>query len=179
LILFYFRYDSTPQDGAGGPSSRRLQREAGFRKDKMLKKRESSTLIRRVIETVTEKTAAAAESAKISLNLKIEGHDLSVAMFADVIKDAQWIQLTLTSYEMSLAVSTVGSPPEIDREVSVKVGTAVICRMVEHPANAAKNWVRPSNRDSILEFPASSLLMHTRQAVSGPKRKGFTFVFFF
>ncbi len=61
---------------------------------------------------------------------------------------------------------------EIDREVKVTVGTAVICRMVENATNPAKNWVRPSQSDSILEFPASSLLMHTRQAVSGPKRKG-------
>lgn len=57
--------------------------QPGFRKDKF-KRKESSTLIRRVVETVTEKTPA--EASKMSLNLKIEGQDLSVAMFADVIK---------------------------------------------------------------------------------------------
>ncbi len=54
-----------------------------FRKDKF-KKKESSTLIRRVVDTIVEKTAS--ETAKMSLNLKVEGQDLSVAMFADVIK---------------------------------------------------------------------------------------------
>jgi hypothetical protein len=97
-----------------------------------------------------------------------------VALFADVIKDAQWIQLTLSSYELELAIATdksVDGPPEVVRELITKVGTAVIARMVENAANPARNWVRAAASDPILEFPASSLVMRTRQAVSGPRRK--------
>jgi len=66
--------------------TRRLMQHPAFRKDKF-KKKESSTLIRRVVDSVAEKAAGVA--GQMSLNLKIEGQDLSVALFADVIKDAQ------------------------------------------------------------------------------------------
>ena len=163
-------YDTAQQEGGGLQPARRIGGGIGgslLRKEKLKRKSSSQSFIRRVVERVTEQT-------KVNLKLEVTGQDLSVALFADVIKDAQWIQLTLSSYELELAVATdksMDGPPEMVRELITKVGTAVIARMVENPSNTAKNWVRPSTSDPILEFPASSLVMRTRQPISGPRRK--------
>jgi hypothetical protein len=161
-------YDTAQQEGGGlQPLRRGGVGGSLLRKEKLKRKSSSQSFIRRVVERVAEQT-------KVNLKLEVTGQDLSVALFADVVKDAQWIQLNVSSYELELAVATdksVDGPPEMVRELITKVGTAVVARMVENASNAAKNWVRPSTSDPILEFPASSLVMRTRQAVSGPRRK--------
>ncbi len=157
-------YDSAQAEGSMATGRRAQQL---LRKDKLKRKSSSQSFIRKVVERVTAET-------KVNLKLEVSGQDLSVALFADVIKDAQWIQLNVSSYELELAISTdkvADGPPEMVRELITKVGTAVISRMIESERNVAKNWVRSSSSDPILEFPASSLVMRTRQAVSGPRRR--------
>lgn len=147
------------------------------------------------IRSVLEKTLAGpkkeGDSAnQVALKLELSGSDLSVALFADVMNDAQWIQLSVTTYELALSISADAEKTqtlEVSRELVLRVGAMSLSRMIEDSSNPARNWVRSSRRyarwggerrrsltlvrsDSILEFPASSLVMRTRQPVSGPRR---------
>lgn len=159
-------YDSASDPGSRTPLRPKIPL---LRKERLLKKKSSLNFIRSVVESNTT-----LDKPKISLRLTAKGQDLSVALFADVMKDAQWIQATFTSYEFNLSVKAkkqADGQHDIVRDLLIQVGKAHICRMVEEEANSAKNWVRPSRADSILEFPASSMVMRSRQAVSGPRRK--------
>jgi hypothetical protein len=166
--------------GAVGAAARRR----GDRNKK--KKKENKFSLSTLVPTVLAKVLSpSSPSSRLNLRLEASGQDLSVAFFGNVVKDAQWIQLTLSSYGLSLSVTNElakvreeeGEDGEgamrqvIVRELLAEVGDAVISRMVEDPKNPANNWVRFSRQDPILQFPASSLVMRTRQDMEGPHKR--------